>query len=343
MARQTIENLRGEVQFRRKLFEQQVQGIPLFDDEFDASGIEAVLRDRMAATLRDMHGLAQRGVVTSPYLELGAERGQRALVIENELGWRGAALDISQDLLRSCQHYARRFAYEHLPLRICGNAYRLPFRSGSLPFVFCYQTLHHFPDPEPILEEIDRVLAPGGVFMFAEEPYARVLHWDLYEVQGGACSREQRGTVRRVVDRFFGKARLNEEEHGVIENHDIPLREWDRLFAGFAESRFRLDVAGRLEADMSRRFSVKYLVAYLLGGNIAGVCQKAGALRDYASSVQEALISPADLDQGHEVPLVREADRYRSGTGGTEYPVIDDIAFLLEESTMTELYPELRH
>jgi ubiquinone/menaquinone biosynthesis C-methylase UbiE len=38
----------------------------------------------------------------------------------------------------------------------------LPFDDGTFDVVACQHALHRFPDPEPILEEMRRVLAPGG-------------------------------------------------------------------------------------------------------------------------------------------------------------------------------------
>jgi SAM-dependent methyltransferase len=120
----------------------------------------------MADTAQAMERLRKRGVALSPYLELGAERGQRALVLENDFGARGAAVDLSLDMLRSTAHYGEVFHKPRMPERICCDAHTLPFRTGSLPFVFCYEFLHHFPTPAPVVKEIHRVLAPGGWFFF---------------------------------------------------------------------------------------------------------------------------------------------------------------------------------
>lgn len=44
----------------------------------------------------------------------------------------------------------------------------LPFDTHSFDFVCLYWVLEHVPDPEPILEEIARVLKPGGWVCFSE-------------------------------------------------------------------------------------------------------------------------------------------------------------------------------
>lgn len=341
-AYQTIENLRGEIEFRRKLFEQQVGDMEIFASEYDGEEIAKVLRERMSETITRMRQLRAAGYVLSPYLELGAERGQRALAMENELGCEGAALDISFDLLKSCEHYADRFALEKLPFRLCADAYHLPFRSNSLPFVFCYQTLHHFPDPTPIIAEIHRVLAPGGLFFFAEEPFQQVLRWELYQVEGGAQHWKRIGRLRKLLDRFFSREVFREEEFGVIENHSIPLREWRAMLHDFAEVQGTLSFAGGRTTELVEpRNRLKYLFAYLLGGGVSALCRKAGEPGGHAGSIEEALACPVALRAGREVPLVPVEAGFEREDGEMSYASHEGIAFLLEPGLKRELFPEM--
>lgn len=174
MGTQSLKSKKGEIQFRKKVSEQQVDGKHIFRDELDSKNIEGVLLNRMKETYKHVSLLKRNGITVSPYLELGAERCQRSLVMENDLGASGAAVDISFYSLKSCDHYRSVFKKSKMPLRICCDAYNLPFMAGSIPFAFCYETLHHFPDPTPIVKEIHRVLSPGGHFFFDEEPFARI-------------------------------------------------------------------------------------------------------------------------------------------------------------------------
>ena len=43
MGRQQIENQKGEIEFRKKIYLQQVEGKMIFDDEFNANGIKNIL------------------------------------------------------------------------------------------------------------------------------------------------------------------------------------------------------------------------------------------------------------------------------------------------------------
>jgi SAM-dependent methyltransferase len=339
MSQQELHNKRGEIEFRRKLFRQQVEGERIFEDEFDSSGMEEILRTRMTETLATMQGFAAAGVQLSPYLEIGAERGQRSLALENDLGVHGAALDLSFDLLRSCAHYADRFGESRLPLRICADAYRLPFRTGSLPFVFCYQTLHHFPALDPILAEIHRVLAPGGHFFFAEEPYRKVLHLGLVKSRGSALT-APRGRLRKLLRSLFVEEVFNEEEHGVIEKHDTPLPEWRRALSIFAEGNPTLELDRFSVQAFGSRNYLLYLILSLLGGRISGLYRKEGVLVHHASTVEDALTAPAFQGNGSEEPLAPGPGCFVSRTGQV-FRSVDGVALLMTDESLRQLYPEL--
>ena len=51
---------------------------------------------------------------------------------------------------------------------VLGDSERLPLPDGSFDVVFCCDSFHHYPDPAAVLEEVGRVLAPGGVFLLGD-------------------------------------------------------------------------------------------------------------------------------------------------------------------------------
>ena len=136
--------------------------------------------------------LAFAGARLSPYLEIGAELCLNGMILENRIGARGVAADLSRDALEAADLYRERLAMERLPARICCDAYRLPFRNDSFPLVFGWGTFHHFPDPTPVLWEARRVLHPDGLFLFDEEPIRRRLGFHLYNTKTPPTSRASR-------------------------------------------------------------------------------------------------------------------------------------------------------
>jgi ubiquinone/menaquinone biosynthesis C-methylase UbiE len=58
-----------------------------------------------------------------------------------------------------------------------GDCVDLPLPDASVDLVFCHQTFHHLVDQEGTLREIDRVLQPSGLLLFAESTRAYIESW----------------------------------------------------------------------------------------------------------------------------------------------------------------------
>jgi SAM-dependent methyltransferase/uncharacterized protein YbaR (Trm112 family) len=342
---QLVRHQKGEIEFRKKLYLQQVEGKTLLDDELDSATIEKILRDRMSRTLARITVLRDKGIPISPYLEIGAERCQRSLVMENDLGATGAAVDISYDLLRSCRHYQGVFGKSRAPMRICSDANNLPFMSNSVPFIFCYETLHHFPEPGPVVEEIHRVLLPGGFFFFDEEPYKKILHINLYK--GSKIYSQKnltRSTGRKILDRFFSAPGCNEVEHGVIENHEISVKQWKQALRCFKTKHvdLRPTLHSRLQSELFGPSSyTRYLIVYLLGGTVSGTCQKNADKIHRNLPITSTLVCPSCRKSSAEVALTREDSGFVCQKCSSLYPVVDNVAFLFAHDQLAQLYPDV--
>lgn len=64
----------------------------------------------------------------------------------------GAAIDINPDAISLNQDIGAEF----------GSVLDIPFKDSSFDFVICSGVVHHTPDPEKAINEIYRVLKPGG-------------------------------------------------------------------------------------------------------------------------------------------------------------------------------------
>ncbi len=67
---------------------------------------------------------------------------------------------------------------------LCFDAMDLPFRDGTLDFVFCSHGLEHMPSPRSALREWARVLKPGG-HLCCIVPDVRYVYFDDPDAPGG--------------------------------------------------------------------------------------------------------------------------------------------------------------
>jgi ubiquinone/menaquinone biosynthesis C-methylase UbiE/uncharacterized protein YbaR (Trm112 family) len=344
--RQTIENLRGEIEFRAKLSAQHVSGEVLLPDYYKKEEHDRILVERVEATRKRMKELAELGINFSPFLELGAERGQRSLVLTNDFGANGIAVDISYHQLKTMEHFSKLFKREKLPLRICCDANHLPFKSNSFPFIFCYEFLHHFPSLQPILKEIHRV-ASDGYFYFDEEPFKRVMKLPLYRQKAKIYSERalRKNKYVSLIESFISDAPCDEVEHGIIENDNISLMEWMSALSLFDQREIDLSSINKLKSKLDRRLRLTNIPNYLLGGTIAGLCRKKLQLANNGEvDVSDILGCPSCRTTSNNgnfdrPSLVELGDCYRCSQCGFNYPCRDGVIFLLPRSELQQLYP----
>jgi SAM-dependent methyltransferase len=119
----------------------------------------------------------------------------------------------------------------------------LPFEDGSFDSVYCKQVLEHVRDPGPLLAEVARVLAPGGLFAGSTsqlEPFHSFSTWN-YTPYGLKLLVERAGLVlvevrpgidslALIVNRGLGMRRFTRRWWAV----ESPL---NRLASGFGRVR----------------------------------------------------------------------------------------------------------
>ena len=186
----------------------------------------------------------------TPFLEIGANAGHTSYMLANQFAGEGFALDISADALRHGVALMDRWQLSRAPVRLAGDAVNLPFRDGSIQFVMACQMLSQFMNIESVFLEVKRVLAPGGVFLFTEEPLRRLLSLRIYRVpyQDRMKPWERKlfdwGLLGYLARDVIGAEQ--EESFGIRQNHKMYLSDWHRLIAKhFAEHRYQTFVPER--------------------------------------------------------------------------------------------------
>jgi ubiquinone/menaquinone biosynthesis C-methylase UbiE len=225
----------------------------------------------------------------TPFLEIGSNVGHTSYMLANEFGAKGFALDISADSLRYGVALQDRWHLSRAPIRVAGDAVNLPFADGSLRFVMAFQMLSQFMNMESVFLEVKRVLAPGGTFLFAEEPLKRLLTMRLYRcpyydtMKPWERKLSDWGLLGYLVRDVIGAHQ--EESFGIRQNHTMDLKAWHLLIhKHFQDAEYEMFVPERgwgervVKRTASRLdpYRSEWRAARLLGGTLAAVCRKAG-------------------------------------------------------------------
>lgn len=130
------------------------------------------------------------------------------------------ALDIQMRKLR----YARKFAK---PL-VQASILKLPFADGTFPCVLCSEVIEHVPKDPAVIDELCRVLAPGGRLVLGTPDYNR-WEWRLIEslyrrlVPGGYADEHVSPYTRRELMELFERRGFTVEAVRYIGRSELIL------------------------------------------------------------------------------------------------------------------------
>ena len=138
----------------------------VWDDETAEQYIAKWGKDPTSRMTVEAAGLGPEDVV----VDVGCGGGE-AVRVAAECVVRGRALgvDPSPGMIRIATEQTRDHACADRIQFIEGPAEKLPLESGSTNVVLAINSLHHWARPDVGLEEVWRVLAPGGRFLIGDE------------------------------------------------------------------------------------------------------------------------------------------------------------------------------
>jgi SAM-dependent methyltransferase len=287
-----------------------------------------------------------------PFIEIGGDIGSKSMLLENELGVTGAAVDLSVDSLGAAPEVARRLNYSRIPLRICCDAADLPFLDQTFQFAYCFQTLHHFANPKPVIDEVHRVLGNGGHFYFDEEPIRRWLCLNLYR-----CGRPEdlkgfnkwllnTGLIRYVAEAHIGSG--PETEWGICENQRLSLRRWKKLLAAFEIIELQHPSFATRDAYLVGKVLryagipthwIERTTASLFGGTMQALCRVGKGLPARAN--HDDLLKLMQCPECHAPISYRTRESRFCCDACGPFEACDNVHLLLRREQAKQLYPLL--
>ncbi len=114
--------------------------------------------------LRILHDAIDIDPGTAHALDIGCSTGAMSRLLAEHFGT-VTGIDIDQPAI---DHASRTYGTDRLRFRH-GDAMQTLLPPNSIDVVICAHVYEHVPDPKRMMDEIDRILRPGGICYFAAE------------------------------------------------------------------------------------------------------------------------------------------------------------------------------
>jgi ubiquinone/menaquinone biosynthesis C-methylase UbiE len=144
------------------------------------------------------------------YLDLGTGPGTIATVLAPHVGWL-VGTDVSPEMLDLFETRTSGAG------SVLADAHRLPFNEGSFTLVTCGSVFHHLEDPASAIDEVARVLRPGGRFLLIDMAGPENLE-----------RREARDEVERVRDPSHVHILAPSQVHAFLEAAGFEIKTEER-------------------------------------------------------------------------------------------------------------------
>jgi arsenite methyltransferase len=197
-------------------------------DDWARRGKDQGMEERHWHTAK--HALARMPIESDDtVLDLGTGSGYvlRALRETADIG-RGYGLDASPQMLVNARSYTEDSAIGFLR----GDFDAHPFETGSIDHIFSMEAFYYARDPEKTLQEIRRILRPGGTFYCAVNFFEENVHtheWaDLVDVEMTRWSGpEYRAAFRDAGMHVAAQEMIPDREIEIPPASEFPTDDWE--------------------------------------------------------------------------------------------------------------------
>lgn len=137
--------------------------------EFNTQSYDLMMRRMRDKGWIETKLIIKEGISSGLALEVGPGPGYLGLEwLKNTSTTRLKGLDISDDMITIAQRNAKDYGLADRVEYVRGDACKMPFEDSYFDAVFSNGSLHEWAHPEDILNEISRVLKPGGRYCISD-------------------------------------------------------------------------------------------------------------------------------------------------------------------------------
>ena len=269
---QTDVQKKAEVNFRKDLYRKHVLEENILETEYKLDELLSILKTRIQTTEKKFKEIKSVYSIKPgvKVLEVGSERCQRLAVAGKIFKAKPLGVDISYESLKSSDFFMEKLNYPTDFFRVCTDVYKLPFADGVFDIIYCFETLHHFPDPINVVNEVRRVLKKGGLLVVSEEPVKRFLNLGL-----------RLTPKKNILVKFLKKTKLaallfkegkNEMTYGIYEGV-LSLSFIKEFLNLFKTEKADVRILNK-RFNLTRNTLVNKVIIFLLGGEFEGVFKK---------------------------------------------------------------------
>lgn len=137
--------------------------------EFDTKAYDEMMRRMRDRGWLETKMIIGAGISSGLALEIGPGPGCLGLEwLKKTKGTNLNGLDISDDMIALARKNAVDYRLTDRAEYFKGDASKMPFEDGHFDAVFTNGSLHEWAHPEDILNEIARVMKPGGIYVISD-------------------------------------------------------------------------------------------------------------------------------------------------------------------------------
>ncbi len=184
--------------------------------------LETQAYDKMMRRMRDKgwletKSIMQAGISSGIVLEVGPGPGYLGLEwLKNTNGTTLKGLDISEDMIAIAERNAAEYGLENRVTYVQGDACVMPFEDNYFDGVFTNGSLHEWAHPEAIINEIARVLKPGGNYCISDlrRDMSSFIKWFMWfvtrpkEIRPGLLTSIQASYIVPEIESMLSKTQL---------------------------------------------------------------------------------------------------------------------------------------
>ena len=185
--------------------------------EFNTKAYDEMMRRMRDRGWLETKLLLDAGIISGNALEVGPGPGYLGLEwLKHTQGTTLSGLDISEDMIAIAERNAKGYGLAERVRYIKGDARKMPFDDEHFDAVFSNGSLHEWANTEEILNEIARILKPGGRYCISDlrRDMNFIVKWFLWfmtrpkEIRPGLITSINASYVIGEVEALLAKTKL---------------------------------------------------------------------------------------------------------------------------------------